>query len=84
MHRNALARNLKPLEKKGLIKIEPGRDRRERRIHLTVRGEKILNGAYTFWQHSQQKVAGHFGKKQLRHFLSELSEFALKSSKDRK
>jgi DNA-binding MarR family transcriptional regulator len=77
MHRTALARNLKLLKKKGLIKIEPGHDRRERMIRLTVRGQKSLNRAYPFWQHAQHEVAQHFGKNQLNHFLSELSELAV-------
>jgi len=77
MHRTALARNLKLLEKKGLIKIESGHDKRERMIGLTIRGQKSLNRAYPFWQHVQRKVAKHFGKKQLNHFLSELSELTV-------
>ena len=78
MHRTALARNLKLLEEKGLIKIEPGHDRRERIIGLTIRGQKSLMRAYPFWQHAQRKVAKHFGKKQLNHFGSELSELTVK------
>ena len=73
MHRTALARNLKLLGKKGLINIEPGHDRRERIISLTIRGQKSLIGAYPFWHHAQRKVAKHFGKKQLNHLFSELS-----------
>lgn len=78
MHRTALARNLKLLEKKGLIKIEPGHDRRERMIHLTGRGQKSLSHAYPFWQHAQRNVARHFDNKQLHQFLSELSELTAK------
>ncbi len=74
MHRTALARNLKPLEKRDLIKIEPGHDRRERIIRLTINGQQSLIRAYPFWQHAQRKVDKHFGKKQLNHFLSGLSE----------
>lgn len=73
MHRTALARNLKLLEQKGLIKIEPGHDRRERIVGLTIRGQESLKRAYPFWQHAQCKVANHCGKKRLNHFLSELS-----------
>lgn len=78
MHRTALARNLKLLEKKGLIKIEPGHDRRKRMIGLTTEGQKSLSRAYPFWQHAQRKVARHLDKKQLHHFLSELSELIVK------
>ena len=80
MHRTALARNLKLLETKGLISIEPGHDRRQRIIDLTVRGQKSLMSAYPFWQHAQRKVAKLQGKKQLHHFLSELSELTVKFS----
>lgn len=80
MHRTALARNLQLLAKKGLIQIEPGHDRRERIIGLTIRGQKSLIRAYPFWQHAQRKVAKHFGKKQLNHFRSELSELTAKFS----
>ena len=73
MHRTALARNLKLLEKKDLIKIEPGHDRRERIISLTINGQTSLKRAYPFWQLAQRKVAKHFAKKQLNHLLSELS-----------
>jgi DNA-binding MarR family transcriptional regulator len=73
MHRTALARNLKLLEKKDLVKIEPGYDRRERSIRLTHSGQKALVQAYPLWEHAQSKVAKHFGKKQLNHRLSELS-----------
>lgn len=78
MHRTALARNLKLLEKKGLIKIEPGYDRRERIISLTISGQKSLIRAYPFWQHAQRKVAKNLGKKQLNHLLSELSALTVK------
>ena len=77
MHRTALARNLKLLEKKGLIKIEPGHDRRERNILLIRSGQKALIRAYPLWEHAQGKAAKHFGKKQLNHFLSELSALAV-------
>jgi DNA-binding MarR family transcriptional regulator len=73
MHRTALARNLKLLAKKDLVKIEPGYDRRERNIRLTHSGQKALVRAYPLWEHAQRKVAKHFGKKQLNHLLSELS-----------
>jgi DNA-binding MarR family transcriptional regulator len=77
MHRTALARSLKLLEQKDLIKIEPGHDRRERIVSLTMRGQKSLNRAYPFWQDAQRKVAQHFGKNQLNHFLSELSKLTV-------
>jgi DNA-binding MarR family transcriptional regulator len=80
MHRTALTRNLKPLEKKDLVKIEPGYDRRERSIRLTRSGQKALVRAYPLWEYAQNKVAKNFGKKQLNHFLSELSALTVTPS----
>ena len=78
MHRTALARSLKALEKKDLIKIEPGHDRRQRNICLTHSGQKALVRAYPLWEYAQRNVAKHFGKKQLNHLLSELSALTVK------
>ena len=80
MHRTALARNLKLLEKKDLISIAPGHDRRERIIGLNIRGQKSLIRAYPFWQQAQRKVAKLHGRKQLPHFISELSKLTVKLS----
>jgi len=77
MHRTVLARNLKLLEKKGLISVEPGHDRRQRIIDLSSRGQKSMVRAYPFWQQAQRKFAKRVGKKQRRHFLSELSELTV-------
>jgi DNA-binding MarR family transcriptional regulator len=70
MHRTALARNLKPLEQKGFIKIEPGNDRRERRIRITEAGRKTLAGAYPYWENAQRQVADALGQEQLNQILS--------------
>ncbi|HAA05509.1 MAG TPA: MarR family transcriptional regulator, partial [Syntrophobacteraceae bacterium] len=40
--RTTLTRNLTILEKKGLILIEPGKDRRERQVSITERGQEVL------------------------------------------
>ena len=42
MDRSALARNLKLLEKQGMIEIMPGGDRRTRQVRLTPRGEEAV------------------------------------------
>ena len=40
MDRTTMTRNLKPLERQGLIGIGPGRDRRYRVVRLTARGQR--------------------------------------------
>ena len=40
--RTTLTRNLTIIEKKGLIVIEPGKDRRERSLSISERGQELL------------------------------------------
>ena len=47
--RTTLTRNLTILEKKGLIVIEPGEDRRERQVSITERGQEVLTAAIPLW-----------------------------------
>jgi DNA-binding MarR family transcriptional regulator len=51
MDRTTLTANLKPLERRGLLKISVDReDRRSRRIALTAAGRKLLTRAYPLWK----------------------------------
>lgn len=76
IHRTALARNLKPLEQKGFLKIKPGHDRRERSIRITEAGQKALVGAYPYWENAQRHVADALGQEQLNHILSGIAEIS--------
>jgi DNA-binding MarR family transcriptional regulator len=42
MDRTTLARNLKPLEKRGMVKISEGEDRRVRLVELTEKGWVLM------------------------------------------
>jgi DNA-binding MarR family transcriptional regulator len=70
MHRTALARNLKPLDRKGFLIIKPGQDRRERMIRITKAGQKALAEAFPYWEDAQAQMADALGQKQLNHILS--------------
>ena len=59
--RTTLTRNLKLLEKKGLVQIGPGSDQREREITITERGRDTLRVAYPLWQEVQAKVIEALG-----------------------
>jgi len=62
MDRTTLGRNILPLERDGLIRIEPGAsDRRSRVIHLTKRGEKRLEAASNGWAEAQTRFESAFG-----------------------
>jgi DNA-binding MarR family transcriptional regulator len=72
MDRTTLTRNLRPLEKQGLIRVSQGSDRREREITVTREGEELLANAYPLWQRAQTKVVTTFGERRMQRFLSDL------------
>ncbi|MBC8179736.1 winged helix-turn-helix transcriptional regulator [candidate division KSB1 bacterium] len=74
MDRTTLSRNLKPLEKSRLVRVEPGQDRRERIVTLTDSGEEVLTKAYPLWEHAQDKITDGLNQKGLDTLLSSLSE----------
>jgi DNA-binding MarR family transcriptional regulator len=76
MDRTTLGRNILPLERDGLIRIEPGAsDRRRKELHLTKRGEKRLDAAIHSWREAQDRFLFAFGPTrtgELRELLREL------------
>lgn len=58
MDRTTLTANLKPLSRRGLVKIaiDPD-DRRSRRLHLTRQGHASLRKALPLWQAAQARMA---------------------------
>lgn len=74
MDRTTLSRNLKPLEKNRLIRVELGQDRRERIVTLTDTGEKVLVKAYPLWEHAQNKIISGLNQKGLDALLTSLSD----------
>ncbi|MFQ5520815.1 MAG: MarR family winged helix-turn-helix transcriptional regulator [Candidatus Methylomirabilia bacterium] len=73
MDRTTLTRDLKPLEREGFIRIEPGGDRRVREVTLTDQGRKALARALPLWEKAQSRVATGLGQARLRRLLSDLS-----------
>jgi len=62
MDRTTLGRNILPLERDGLIRIEPAAsDRRRKELHLTRRGEKRLEAAIKGWAQAQARFESAFG-----------------------
>jgi DNA-binding MarR family transcriptional regulator len=59
--RTTLTRNLKLLEKRGLIRVQMGNDRREREVTLTARGREALASGLPFWQKAQTRVIKGLG-----------------------
>lgn len=69
-----LTRNLKPLEKRGLVAIEPGNDRRVKLVSLTAEGQAVLIKALPLWKQAQAEVVQHFGPQKSETLLSLLSD----------
>ncbi|MEA3509207.1 MAG: MarR family winged helix-turn-helix transcriptional regulator [candidate division NC10 bacterium] len=70
--RTTLTRNLTLLAQQGLVRVTPGRDRREREVTLTDRGRTALAQAYPFWKGVQAQVAQGLGPERFRRLLSDL------------
>ena len=56
LDRTTLNRNLKPLERQGLIRSGSGKDPRTRTLKLTNEGTKILQNALPYWLEAQSAV----------------------------
>lgn len=74
MDRTTLTRNLKPLERKGWLKSEPGQDRRTRLVSLTSHGEASLVEALPLWKQGQNGVEEVLGQQRWSALLSHLVE----------
>ena len=72
--RTTLTRNLRLLEERGLIRIEPGEDRRVREARLTDAGREALAEAYPYWRRAQDRMAESLTVTRMRRLLSDLSE----------
>lgn len=57
MDRTTLTAALKPLERRGLVMVEPDRnDRRARRLRLTDAGQAALSAAVPIWRQTHAEV----------------------------
>jgi len=70
--RSALARNLSIMERRGLLRVTPGKDRRTRKVALTEEGRVALANALPHWRAAQSRIEGKFGHERLQSLLSEL------------
>jgi len=62
MDRTTLGRAVQPLEREGLIRIEPApSDRRAKELHLTKAGEKRLQAGRKAWAEAQARLEAGFG-----------------------
>ncbi|MFI5322832.1 MAG: MarR family winged helix-turn-helix transcriptional regulator [Thermodesulfobacteriota bacterium] len=76
--RTTLSRNLNPMEKSGLIKIEEGYDRRTRIVVLTKFGRNKLIEAYPIWKKTQEEIKVAMGMEKWSMLLSNVSDLVSK------
>jgi DNA-binding MarR family transcriptional regulator len=75
--RTTLGRNLLPLERDGLIAIEPGQvDRRSKEVRLTAAGTARLRTARKAWDDAQAQFETAFGAKRAKDLRGLLHEIA--------
>ncbi len=70
--RTTLTRNIKLLEKDGLLAINSGDDSRSRNVVATTKGKRLIKQALPEWENAQKKVLEQFGKSQWKSFKSKL------------
>lgn len=76
MERSTVSRNAKILEKRGLLKIEEGEDRRLQRISLTEKGALVLQEAVPFWEDVQERLATELGEERIKTFMEDLKNLS--------
>ena len=69
-----LSRNLKPLVRDGLVRIEPGVDRRTRYVTITPEGLATLERARPLWRAVQARVVADLGEERIDRLLGELAD----------
>jgi DNA-binding MarR family transcriptional regulator len=69
-----VTRNVKLLEKQGLVAIAPGIDRRIKLVSLTPDGKALLEQALPMWEQVQAELKHQFGEQKWQALLSLLSE----------
>ncbi len=80
--RTTLTRNLRPVIARGLVKTEPGADRRVQMLAITSKGIAAARAALPSWREAQRTIVGHFTPSALR-ALSEAEKAATRARASR-
>lgn len=86
MDRTTLARNLKPLERDGLVTLEiDANDRRSKSVAVTDQGRSLVALAQPAWEAAQRHFEAAFGSEraaELRELLHAVAEAELSSAEE--
>ena len=72
MDRTTLARDLRPLERRGLVSVSVGRDRRVRMAALTPAGHRLVDDVRPVWKQVQRDVRRQLGPDHVARLMDEL------------
>jgi DNA-binding MarR family transcriptional regulator len=72
MDRTTLARDLRPLERRGLVAVSVGTDRRVRMAALTAAGRRLVDEVRPLWREAQRDVRAQLGADRVTRLMDEL------------
>jgi DNA-binding MarR family transcriptional regulator len=72
MDRTTLARDLRPLERRGLVAVSVGGDRRVRMVELTPAGRRLIEEVRPLWRSAQHDVRERLGRDHVAVLMDEL------------
>ena len=64
MDRTTLTRNLRPLERGGLIRVAPGPDQRRRAVGITEAGRRRYEAAVPLWREAERAFRRSMGREE--------------------
>jgi DNA-binding MarR family transcriptional regulator len=81
MERTTLVRNLRPLQRDGLVRVSGGGHGGRVELAITEKGRKALAKILPAWRAAQEEVVKTLGKERWSVILSDLEQAALKLDK---
>jgi len=72
MDRTTLTRDLRPLERRGLVSVSVGSDRRVRMAALTPAGNRLVDDVRPVWKEVQRHVRTELGPDRVARLMDEL------------
>jgi DNA-binding MarR family transcriptional regulator len=73
LERTTFTRNLRLLQRDGLVEVQRGEDARERLLSLSAAGERALRDAMPHWQRAQRAAVSALGRNTFARFSEALS-----------